>query len=333
MDGSRSDKPPEDDLHGRKLVERVVRDTIKRVVETGVEKIAEGPENLRNFVADLKLPKEIASYLLLQIDETKSGLYRVVAKELQGFLQQNDLGEALAKAFSHLSVEIKTEIRFVPTAGESGGDKLGQPEVRSSVQVKSDRPPRFQGQSKLSARCRRHRQNRKACRHARLDVRLNDQTSDQAELRSRRVVYQVQDGPACIGSSPFMTARSSGWSVAPAGGTTTSGRRRPPWPSAAPPPPSPAEQDDAKAPEPAFGAQGGGIAETERQREETWQKAVLGQPISSFKAYRASQTFGTGDLIRHGKFGDGYIVRVIDRQKVEVMFKDGPRTLAQALDA
>jgi hypothetical protein len=25
-------------------------------------------------------------------------------------------------------------------------------------------------------------------------------------------------------------------------------------------------------------------------------------------------------------------VRVIDRQKVEAMFKDGPRTLAQALD-
>jgi hypothetical protein len=74
-------------------------------------------------------------------------------------------------------------------------------------------------------------------------------------------------------------------------------------------------------------------AEVERQREASWQKAVLGQPISSFKAYRASQTFSLGDLIRHGKFGDGYIVRVIDRQKVEVMFKDGPRMLAQALEA
>jgi hypothetical protein len=73
--------------------------------------------------------------------------------------------------------------------------------------------------------------------------------------------------------------------------------------------------------------------EAERQREASWQKAVLGQPISSFKAYRASQTFSMGDLIRHGKFGDGYIVRVIDRQKVEVMFKDGPRMLAQALEA
>jgi len=74
-------------------------------------------------------------------------------------------------------------------------------------------------------------------------------------------------------------------------------------------------------------------AELERQREQTWEKAVLGQPISSFKSYRATQTFSLGELIRHGKFGDGYIVRVIDRQKVEVMFKDGPRTLAQALEA
>jgi hypothetical protein len=136
-------RPPEDDLHGRKLVERVVRDTIKRVVETSVEKITEGPENLRNLVADLKLPKEIASYLLLQIDETKNGLYRVVAKEIRGFLQQNNLGEEIAKALGHLSVEIKTEIRFVPNPGQPGASaKIGQPEVRASVQVKSsDRPP------------------------------------------------------------------------------------------------------------------------------------------------------------------------------------------------
>jgi hypothetical protein len=139
MDGSRSDRPPEDDLHGRKLVERVLRDAIKRVVETGVEKIAEGPETFRNFVSDLKLPKEIASYLFLQIDETKNGLYRVVAKEIRGFLQQNNLGDEIAKALGHLSIEIKTEIRFVPTEGVPSSEKLGQPEVRSSVQVKSSR--------------------------------------------------------------------------------------------------------------------------------------------------------------------------------------------------
>jgi len=146
MDG-RDKSPPEDDLHGRKLVERVLRDTIKRVVESGVGKITEWPENLRNLVSDLKLPKEIANYLFSQIDETKNGLYRVVAKEIRGFLQQNNLGEEIAKALAHLSVEIKTEIRFVPAApdegedgSEKGGRKIGRPEVKASVQVKSDKP-------------------------------------------------------------------------------------------------------------------------------------------------------------------------------------------------
>jgi hypothetical protein len=73
-------------------------------------------------------------------------------------------------------------------------------------------------------------------------------------------------------------------------------------------------------------------AEVERKREQGWEKAVAGQAIAAFKAYRPAQTFSEGELIRHSKFGDGYIMRVIDRQKVEVMFKDGPRTLAQALD-
>lgn len=73
-------------------------------------------------------------------------------------------------------------------------------------------------------------------------------------------------------------------------------------------------------------------AATERQREADWEKRVGGQPLTAFKHYRATHTFETGELIRHFKFGDGYIVRVIDKQKVEVMFKEGPRTLAQALD-
>jgi hypothetical protein len=72
--------------------------------------------------------------------------------------------------------------------------------------------------------------------------------------------------------------------------------------------------------------------EAERQRTAAWEKAVLGQPITSFKPYRPSATFKAGELVRHAKFGDGTIVRVIDSKKVEVMFKDGPRTLAQALD-
>jgi hypothetical protein len=141
MNQNRSDRSPEEDLHGRKLVERIVRDAIKRLVETGVEKISEGPESLRNWVGDLRVPKEIANYLLLQVEETKNGLYGAVAKEIRSFLLQSNLGEEFAKALAHLSLEIRTEIRFVPQPGDPGaGPKLSQPEVRASVQLKSDRP-------------------------------------------------------------------------------------------------------------------------------------------------------------------------------------------------
>ncbi len=66
-------------------------------------------------------------------------------------------------------------------------------------------------------------------------------------------------------------------------------------------------------------------------RERSWEKAVSGKAVSEFKNYRVDQTFAEGDLIRHKKFGDGVVTRVLDPRKVEILFKDEPRTLAQGL--
>src|SRR6185503_16073055 len=61
----------------------------------------------------------------------------------------------------------------------------------------------------------------------------------------------------------------------------------------------------------------------ERDQTAAWESAIAGQPSSAFKAYRISLTLGAGELIHHPKFGDGVVSRVIDRGKVEVLFKDG----------
>jgi hypothetical protein len=65
--------------------------------------------------------------------------------------------------------------------------------------------------------------------------------------------------------------------------------------------------------------------------EEQWSKATLGRPVGEFKAYNVGGTFHEGDLVRHKKFGDGVVTRVIDAKKVEVLFRDEPRTLAQGM--
>lgn len=66
-------------------------------------------------------------------------------------------------------------------------------------------------------------------------------------------------------------------------------------------------------------------------RERSWEKAIAGKGVNEFKAYRVDETFSEGELIRHKKFGDGVVTRILDPRKVEILFKDEPRTLAQGM--
>lgn len=154
-DGDEDDKGEGD---RKRLFERAIPEILKRVVEraveTGVGRLAEGPENLRQFVGEMKLPKEVLAYLYTQMDDTKSGLYRVVAKEIHDFFERMQFADELAKVLTKLSFEIKTEIRFVPNKdaatsatssggegkseheGSAGGSKpMPKPEISTQVTV------------------------------------------------------------------------------------------------------------------------------------------------------------------------------------------------------
>jgi len=115
----------------RSLLERALPEVIRRLVEAGYEKLSEGPESLRQLLGDLRLPKETLNLILPQLEETKHGLYRVVAREVREFLERTNLTEELAQALTRLSFEIKTEVRFVPN--EAG--RVRRPQIRSNVAV------------------------------------------------------------------------------------------------------------------------------------------------------------------------------------------------------
>jgi hypothetical protein len=121
----------------RRRLERILPELIKRILEAGYEKIAEGPENVRHFIGEMKLPKEALSLIFAQLDETKNGLYRVVAGEIRDFLEHTNLAEELAKVLTTLSFEVKTEVRFIPNDAKING--LPKPEVRARVRMKKDR--------------------------------------------------------------------------------------------------------------------------------------------------------------------------------------------------
>jgi translation initiation factor IF-1 len=66
-------------------------------------------------------------------------------------------------------------------------------------------------------------------------------------------------------------------------------------------------------------------------RERTWEKSIAGKGVHDFRPYRVSEIFDEGDLVRHSKFGDGVVTRLLEGKKVEVLFKDDARTLAHGL--
>lgn len=123
----------------RRGLERIIPDLVKRLVEVGLERLSDGPDSVRRVMGELKLPREALSSILSQLDETKTGLYRVVAKEVRDFLEQTSFADEITRALTALSFEIKTEVRFVPN------DARGRPtpDVRSKVTVKrrSSAPP------------------------------------------------------------------------------------------------------------------------------------------------------------------------------------------------
>jgi hypothetical protein len=136
----RDSDPP----HRRRL-EGVIPELLKRAVEIGVEKATEAPESVMQFVGDMKLPKEIAGYILSQVEETKNGLFRVVAKEMRDFLEHANLTGEMQKILTTVQFEVNTTIRFRPNEGKDDegaskdeGSGLPRPDVKTDLYVKRD---------------------------------------------------------------------------------------------------------------------------------------------------------------------------------------------------
>jgi hypothetical protein len=119
------------------LLENAVADVIRRGVEAGWERLNRGDRAaaMRAAIGDLRVPREIAAYLGTQLDDTKSAIVKVVAREVRQFLETTHFAEEVRRLLTSLTFEITTQVRFVPS---DRGDGV-RPKVRSQVKVKGRR--------------------------------------------------------------------------------------------------------------------------------------------------------------------------------------------------
>ncbi len=122
----------------RRRLDSVIPELFKRAVEIGVEKATEAPDNFKELVGGIKLPREVAHYLLAQVEETKNVLVGVVAKEVREFLENTNISSEMKKLLTTVQLEISTTIRFKPSEASVDGENVGlaKPDVKADVRMR-----------------------------------------------------------------------------------------------------------------------------------------------------------------------------------------------------
>jgi len=91
------------------------------------------PEALRRAFS-AGLPKEAVDYLRSQAHQTKDEAARIVAREVREFLEKADLPDLIRQVLAKLRMEVKVDVRFVPTDKEAA-----RPEAERRPPRKDDR--------------------------------------------------------------------------------------------------------------------------------------------------------------------------------------------------
>ena len=88
----------------REKLEALVPELVKKTFAAGMGAVFTTEEGIRRIAKEMKLPKEVAGYLVDTASSTKDELLRIVAREVREALQTMNLGEEIAKMLTTLSI-------------------------------------------------------------------------------------------------------------------------------------------------------------------------------------------------------------------------------------
>ncbi|RKH05234.1 hypothetical protein D7V97_24265 [Corallococcus sp. CA053C] len=92
-----------------------VPDFVRRMAVAGMGAVFMTEEGIRSLAGQLKLPKEALGFILSQAEKTKDDISRVVTEEMRRFMQSEKLRDEFLKLLSGMTVEVKAQIRLVPS--------------------------------------------------------------------------------------------------------------------------------------------------------------------------------------------------------------------------
>lgn len=100
---------------------------LKRWVEAGTKNLSAEP--MRQLLSEMKLPKDallhlLSQHLLIQLEETKQNVYRLVSRELEDLLERTNVADEIANALTRLQMDVTMQVRFSPRDGDGPGVRV-----------------------------------------------------------------------------------------------------------------------------------------------------------------------------------------------------------------
>ena len=124
---------------------RFVAEAVRKAVQTGLGAFLLTEEGARKIARDWKLPKEIAAYLTAQAGSARDEIVRVVSDEVRKFFESEALRREFLRLLGSMSVEVRAEINFKPSATGGLAPEVkvadARPKVKRHRARKHDEPP------------------------------------------------------------------------------------------------------------------------------------------------------------------------------------------------
>jgi len=105
----------------------VLSELLKRLVDAGAKNLSAEP--MRQLLSEMKIPKDallhlLSQHLLIQLEETKQNVYRLVARELKVLLERTNVADEIASALTRMSVDVTMQVRFSARDGDAPGVRV-----------------------------------------------------------------------------------------------------------------------------------------------------------------------------------------------------------------
>ena len=122
------DHEHDDEQEGRRLGSRLdafVPDVMKRAFYTGLGAVFLTEDGVRRQMSEMKLPKEVVSYVVNQSNKSKEELFDAIAREIAKVFAGTEPDELLRNAFTGIKVKMNIELEFAQAGEESEDEEVG----------------------------------------------------------------------------------------------------------------------------------------------------------------------------------------------------------------